>query len=49
MNTEKCGIYESDQNLKEIEIEVDNKSVNRIPNFGYYLTTGVKNFYKQES
>ena len=42
----KWKTYECDQNSKEIKIEVDNKSVNKIPNFGYHLTTGVKTFYK---
>ena len=31
-------VYESDQNSKEIKIKVDNKSVHKIPNFGYLLT-----------
>ena len=45
----KWKTYESDQNSKEIKIEVDNKSVNKIPYFGYHLTTGVKTFYRLES
>ena len=45
----KRKIYESDQNSNEIKIKVDNKSVNKIPNFGYHLTTGVKTFYRLES
>ena len=42
-------VYEPDQNSKEIKIKADNKSVNKIPNFGYHLTTGVKTFYRLES
>ena len=36
--------YESDQNLKEITTEIDNKGVNLNSDFGYLLTTGVKTF-----
>ena len=39
---QKWKTYKSDQNLKEITTEIDNKSVNKNSNFGYLLTTGVK-------
>ena len=39
---QKWKVYEFDQNLKEITIETDNKSVNSYFNFGYFLTTSVK-------
>ena len=43
-------MYESDPNQEEIEIEVDNKSVNIILKiFGYFLTTSVRIFYKSKS
>ena len=43
----KWIMYESDPNHEKIEIEVDNKSVNIILKiFGYFLTTGVRIFYK---
>ena len=43
-------MYESDPNHEKIEIEVDNKSVNIILRiFGYFLTTGVRKFYKSNS
>ena len=49
VSTKNQEVYESDQNSQEIKIKVDNKSVNKIPNFGYHLTTGVKTFYRLES
>ena len=50
MSTEKWIIHESDRNKEEIEIETDNKSVNLILRiFGYFLTTGVRKFYKSNS
>ena len=41
----KRKIYESNQNSKEIKIEVST----RFLIFGYLLTTGVKTFYRLES
>ena len=40
----KRKIYESNQNLKEIKIEVDNKSVNKIPNFWIPFDNWCQNF-----
>ena len=41
---QKSKVYESDQNLKEITTETDNKGVNKNSNFGYLLTTSVKTY-----
>ena len=41
---QKCKVYKSDQNLKEITTKVDNKSVNKNSDSGYLLTTSVKTF-----
>ena len=40
----KWKIYESDQNSKKIRIEVDNKSVNKIPNFWIPFDNWCQNF-----
>ena len=39
---QKWKTYKCDQNLKEITIKSDNKSVNKNSDFGYLLTTSVK-------
>ena len=40
----KWKTYECDQNSKEIKIEVDNKSVNKIPNFWIPFDNWCQNF-----
>ena len=40
----KRKTYECDQNSKEIKIEVDNKSVNKIPNFWIPFDNWCQNF-----
>ena len=37
-------VYEPDQNSKEIKIKVDNKSVNKIPNFWIPFDNWCQNF-----